>query len=119
MVDDLDRHQFARLGPRLETAAQFPDRINVEFCHVRNRGHLEVLVWERGAGPTLACGTGACASAVVARLLGRTEPTVSVDLPGGTLEVTWLGEGLPIFLAGPARHVYTGSFPLHDARHPV
>jgi diaminopimelate epimerase len=111
-LDDLDGHHLTRLGPRLETAAPFPDRTNVELVHVRTRAHLEVLVWERGAGPTLACGTGACAAAVAARLLGKTEPTVTVDLPGGSLEVTWLGEGLPIFLAGPARRVFEGRFPL-------
>jgi diaminopimelate epimerase len=112
LVDELDRDRLLRLGPRIETAACFPDRANVELCRVDSRVRLEVLVWERGAGATLACGTGACAAAVVARLLGRTEATVRVGLPGGELEITWLGEGLPVFLAGPAREVFTGSFPL-------
>ena len=113
LTDDIDEARLHRLGPRLEVAPAFPDRINVELCRVRSRTHLEVLVWERGAGPTLACGTGACAAAVVARLHGKTDATVTVDLPGGRLEVTWLGEGLPIFLAGPARRVFSGSIPVN------
>jgi diaminopimelate epimerase len=108
--EDLDAARLQRLGPRLEALTCFPDRTNVELCRVRGRGHIEVLVWERGVGPTLACGSGACAAAVVARVLGRTDPTVIVELPGGQLEVTWLGEGLPIFLAGPARRVFDGTY---------
>jgi diaminopimelate epimerase len=112
LTEDLDEARLHRLGPRLEAWSCFPDRTNVELCRVRSRNHLEVLVWERGVGPTLACGSGACAAAAVARLLGKTDPTVAVDLPGGQLEVTWLGEGLPIFLAGPARKVFEGTCPL-------
>ena len=112
LTEDLDEARLHRIGPRLEGWSCFPDRTNVELCRVRSRNHLEVLVWERGVGPTLACGSGACAAAAVARLLGRTDATVAVDLPGGQLEVTWLGEGLPIFLAGPARQVFSGTYPL-------
>ena len=107
--NDLTDHLLGRLGPRLEVAPCFPDRTNVELVRVVNRSLLEVLVWERGVGPTLSCGTGACAAAVVSRLLDKTESTVEVKLPGGTFEVTWMGEGLPVFLAGRAEVVFRGT----------
>ncbi len=113
---DLNEHLLMRLGPRLERAPWFPDRVNVELVRIEDRSNLRVLVWERGVGPTLACGTGAAAAAVVARKLGRVEATVGVELPGGRVEITWLGEGLPVFLSGPARQVFVGQFPVEWLR---
>jgi diaminopimelate epimerase len=98
------------VGPVLETHPAFPARTNVEFCQVIDRGRLRVRVWERGAGITLACGTGACAAVVAARLRGYVDERVAVELPGGELEVTW-PDG-PVFLRGPAVHVFDGAIPL-------
>jgi diaminopimelate epimerase len=106
------------VGPSLETHPAFPARTNVEFCRVVDPGRLRVRVWERGAGITLACGTGACAAVVAARLRGYVDERVAVELPGGELEVSWpgdpLGAGLsrPVVLRGPAVHVFDGAFPL-------
>jgi diaminopimelate epimerase len=106
------------VGPLLETHPAFPARTNVEFCRVVDRGRLRVRVWERGAGITLACGTGACAAVVAARLRGYVDEQVVVALPGGELEVTWPGAPLPtsapppVVLRGPAARVFEGAFPL-------
>jgi diaminopimelate epimerase len=110
------------VGPLLETHPAFPARTNVELCQVLDRGRLRVRVWERGAGITLACGTGACAAVVAARLRGYVDEQVVVALPGGELEVTWPGapltDGAPpgapraVVLRGPAVRVFEGTFPL-------
>ena len=98
-----------RYGPLLERAAVFPKRTNVEFVQVCSEERLKVRVWERGCGETLACGTGACAVAVVAQLTGRAGRQVQVELPGGRLELEWNGAG-PVYMTGPAREVYEGEF---------
>jgi diaminopimelate epimerase len=105
-VDDFSDCPAAVVGPRIETLPLFSERTNVEFVKVRGRDALEVRVWERGVGETMACGTGACAALVAANLNGFTGRRASVRLPGGVLEVEWLDEG--IVLAGPARHVFDG-----------
>ncbi|MHB8895336.1 MAG: diaminopimelate epimerase [Candidatus Geothermincolia bacterium] len=94
------------LGPVLETHELFPERTNVEFVKVVSDSELEVRVWERGVGETMACGTGACASLVAASLVGLTGRRATVLLPGGELEVEWRDEG--VVLTGPARHVFDG-----------
>ncbi|MDQ7823244.1 MAG: diaminopimelate epimerase [Candidatus Eremiobacteraeota bacterium] len=98
-------------GKALEYHPLFPERTNVEFVKVRAADHLEVKVWERGAGETQACGTGACASLVAAFLAGKTGRTAKVDLPGGTLQVTWKESG-EVFMKGPAIEVFAGEIPL-------
>jgi len=98
---------LARLGGRIETDPFFPRRTNVEFVRVISRAEVEVGVWERGAGITLACGTGACASAVAAARLGKTGRRVKVRLPGGTLRVEW-AENNHVFMTGPAEFVFSG-----------
>ena len=115
------------VGPVLETHPAFPARTNVEFCQVIDPGRIRVRVWERGAGITLACGTGACAAAVAARLRGYVHDRVVVELPGGALTVVWPGDPVspagppatvstgalpPVFLGGPAAHVFDGAVPL-------
>jgi diaminopimelate epimerase len=106
------------VGPSLETHPAFPARTNVELCRVVDPGRLRVRVWERGAGITLACGTGAGAAVVAARLRGYVDERVTVELPGGELEVAWPGDPLgagrsrPVVLRGPAVHVFDGAFPL-------
>lgn len=111
---DEDAERLPRLGPEIEKHPRFPKRTNVEFVSPRD-GVLNVRVWERGAGLTLACGTGACASAVAALALGRVsggKREVTVRLPGGDLRIAWEGAGHPVFMEGPATLVFEGEFSL-------
>jgi diaminopimelate epimerase len=94
------------IGPRLERHPDFPERTNVEFVRVRNGG-VDVRVWERGVGETMACGTGACASLVAAARAGLVDRMGDVRFPGGTLRVEWTEDG-PVFLEGPATFVFEG-----------
>ena len=98
---------FTRLGALLERHAAFPRRANIEFCRVNPEGGVDVRVWERGAGPTLACGTGACAALVAAASTGRCGRRATIRLPGGALDVRWAENG-HLFMTGPAETVYTG-----------
>lgn len=94
-------------GPKIENHELFPNRINVEFVEVVNEGSIRVKVWERGAGETMACGTGACASAVASNLKGLTEKEVTVVLEGGELRIEWAGDN-HVFMTGPAEEVFEG-----------
>ena len=94
------------IGPRLETHPDFPERTNVEFVRVRDGG-VDVRVWERGVGETMACGTGACASLVASARAGLVDRRGEVRFPGGTLRVEWSEDG-PVFLEGPATFVFEG-----------
>jgi diaminopimelate epimerase len=105
-VADLAAVDLERLGPALEHHPAFPARTNVHFVQVLAPDHLVMRVWERGAGPTLACGTGACATLVACRLLGLCEATARVDLPGGALQIHWGGLGSPVLMRGPAEPVF-------------
>jgi len=107
-VDALRDEEFFRLGPKIERHERFPNGTNVEFVRVHSRRHLGVRVWERGAGPTLACGTGACAAAVAGTLNGLAERAVRVSLPGGDLDVAWLEDTGHVLLTGPAEKVCWG-----------
>lgn len=100
---------LTRVGPKMEHHQIFPEGTNFEVAHVVNRRQIEARVWERGAGETLACGTGACAIAVAARLQGYVDDNVAVKLPGGTLEIEWAGTG-DVFLSGPAKTIFTGEW---------
>lgn len=100
---------FYQLGPELEQDPHFPTKINVEFITVNSPSHMTMRVWERGVGETLACGTGACASAFAALLTGRTVSHVTVSLAGGDLDVE-ITENHEIFMTGEAREVFTGTF---------
>jgi diaminopimelate epimerase len=106
-VDDADSVDLARLGPQIETDPLFPERINVNVASVVGPHTIKLRVWERGVGLTKACGTGACAAAVAAIRSGRASSPISVQLPGGTLDIRW-AEGEAIEMAGPATHVFTG-----------
>ena len=106
-VDDYKKLDFERLGPAIEKHPLFPRKTNVEFIRVNSRTELTMKVWERGAGPTLACGTGACASAVATVLNGKTERKVTVHLPGGDLLIEW-GEDNRVYMTGPATYVFKG-----------
>ena len=89
----------------------FPNRVNFEIVNLMDRGHLDARVWERGSGETMACGTGACAIAVAARLLDLTEETVDITLPGGVLRISWDGQG-EVYLEGDAVEVFEGEWKL-------
>lgn len=105
-VDDVASYPVGQVGPIIENLALFPERTNVEFVRVIDSEELEVRVWERGVGETMACGTGACASLVAANLNDLTGKLAKVSLPGGALTVEWKEDG--VRLTGPARHVYDG-----------
>ncbi len=96
------------IGPKIETHPDFPRKTNVEFAQVVNPGYVKMRVWERGAGITLACGTGACATLVAGVLTGNTERTATIELPGGPLEITWSDEDNHVYMTGPATEVFTG-----------
>lgn len=108
-VDELD---LAKIGPSFEHHEMFPARTNTEFVQAFSRSHLKMRVWERGAGATLACGTGACATVVAAVLEGHAERNCTVDLPGGPLQIEWREEDNHIYMTGPAEVVFYGSVPL-------
>ncbi len=110
-VDDVDAFPLATVGPLVEHDDAFPERVNFEIVEVRTPSELKVRVWERGAGMTLACGTGASASAVVAVAEGKAAPgSVSLDMPGGRLVAEWNGRGQETVLEGPAATVFTGEW---------
>lgn len=107
-VNSVKRLDLARLGPEFEYHGRFPRRVNVEFAQVVDREHISVRVWERGAGETLACGTGACAAAAAGVLNDLTERHVTVKLIGGELSVLWNETDGKIYMTGPAVTVYDG-----------
>lgn len=108
-VDDAVSFDLATWGPKLEVHPLFPRKVNVEFATVVNRGHVDMRVWERGAGPTLACGTGACATLVSSVLNGVTDRSAVISLKGGDLFIEWNEEDNHVYMTGPAQVVYTGS----------
>jgi diaminopimelate epimerase len=109
-VDDLDDVDLAVAGPALERAPVFPDRINVHFARVATSRSVDVRTWERGSGPTQACGSGACAVCVAGVLTGRTDRTLDVRMPGGTLRAAW-DPNDHLYLTGPATEVFSGDWP--------
>ncbi len=108
LVDDVDMAPVERLGPLLEPHPAFPRKANIGFMQLVSRNEIRLRVYERGAGETLACGTGACAAVVAGRLRGLLDEQVLVHLPGGDLEIRWAGEGQPVLMTGPATTVYEG-----------
>jgi diaminopimelate epimerase len=107
-VDDVDKVDVKKVGRSIETHDRFPEKTNVEFIEVIGKTELKMKVWERGAGITLACGTGACASLIAANLTGRASNSAVVHLTGGDLEITWDKETNHIFKTGPATLVFKG-----------
>jgi diaminopimelate epimerase len=108
-VSDVKTAPVERFGPSIERHARFPKRTNVGFMQIVGRDHIRLRVFERGAGETLACGTGACAAVAVGRRDGLLDEQVRVDLPGGTAMVSWAATGEHLWLTGPATTVFTGS----------
>ena len=111
-VPEVKSAPVEQFGPSIERHPRFPNRTNVGFMQIVGRDHILLRVFERGAGETLACGTGACAAVAVGQRLGSLDAQVRVDLPGGTALVSWEGPGQHIWLTGPATTVFTGSIDL-------
>ena len=107
-VEDVSAVDLEGLGAALEVHPAFPARTNVHFVQALHPEHLVMRVWERGAGPTLACGTGACATLVACHLLGLSQRRARLDLPGGSLEVAWERASGHVFMTGPAEAVFQG-----------
>jgi diaminopimelate epimerase len=113
-IDDLEKIPLDKWGPVLENNKIFPNKTNVEFIKVNSGNELQMRVWERGAGETMACGTGACASAVCAILTNRIKTTrVDVKLPGGNLAIYWEGPESSVFLEGETGYIFEGQYFLH------
>ena len=112
VVDDVETAPVATLGPVLEQHPDFPERTNVGFMQVLDRGEVRLRVFERGAGETMACGSGACAAVVAGRIRGLLDERVRVHLPGGFLQIEWRGEGDPLMMTGPATTVFEGQIAL-------
>jgi diaminopimelate epimerase len=113
-VEDPDRTDVERLGPLIEQHGAFPNRVNVEFAAAIARDRIRQRTWERGVGETLACGSGACAVAVVAMLRGVVDDEVEIELRGGELAIGWKGGDAPVIMTGPAAEVFTGEFPIPE-----
>lgn len=107
-LDDVTSLNLEAIGPAFENHVRFPERINTEFIRVIDRQNIEMRVWERGSGETLACGTGSCASLVACVLNGRTDRKVKVHLLGGTLEIFWDEADHHVYMTGPAETVFEG-----------
>lgn len=113
-VPDVEAAPVATQGPRIENHPRFPNRVNAGFMQVVDRGHIRLRVWERGAGETLACGTGACAAVVSGIRLGRLDPRVDVQTRGGVLTIEWAGGDAPVFMTGPAVTVFEGEIEIPE-----
>lgn len=112
VVETTEDAPVEKLGKALESHPVFPARANIGFMQIINRQKIRLRVYERGAGETLACGSGACAAMVIGAELGLLDRRVEVDLPGGDLIVEWNGRGQPVFMTGPAETVYEGQIEL-------
>ena len=107
-VEDVASVSLEIIGPQFEHNPAFPQRTNTEFIQVVRRDYLKMRVWERGAGATLACGTGACAALVAGVLTGKCDRTATVELPGGCLTIEWPSVDQRLYMTGPAQRVFTG-----------
>jgi diaminopimelate epimerase len=108
LVNDVEAAPVNKLGAILESHSFFPQRVNVGFMQVLDSNTIKLRVFERGAGETMACGSGACAAVVIGIEQGKLNSTVNVNLPGGNLSITWQGRGQPVFMSGPAVCVFEG-----------
>ena len=108
VVADVDAAPVTTQGPLIEHHPRFPQRVNAGYMQVRDRANIRLRVWERGAGETLACGTGACAAVVAGVMRGLLDPVVRVETRGGALTIAWPGPGAPVTMTGPATTVFEG-----------
>ena len=111
-VDDIDTIDIARYGSEMEHDAAFPQRCNIEFAQVMPDGTIRTRVWERGSGITMACGTGACATAVAAQITGRAQNKSTIKMDGGTLLIEWNTDDEHVYMTGPAEFVFDGEIAL-------
>lgn len=111
-VDDIDTIDIARYGSEMEHDAAFPQRCNIEFAQVMPDGTIRTRVWERGSGITMACGTGACATAVAAQITGRAQNKSTIKMDGGTLLIEWNTDDGHVYMTGPAEFVFDGEIAL-------
>ena len=114
LVDDVDTAPVLAQGPLIEHHASFPNRVNAGFMQVLDRSHIRLRVYERGAGETLACGSGACAAVVAGIRLGLLDDAVQVQMHGGTLSISWTGANAPVLMTGPATPVFHGEINLPE-----
>ena len=112
IVANVERAPVLTEGPAIEVHARFPQRVNAGYMQVIDRSHIKLRVYERGAGETLACGTGACAATVAGIQRGFLDPRVAVTTRGGDLSILWEGEGKPVLMTGPAVTVFAGEIEL-------
>ena len=108
-VEDTAEAEVAHLGPLIENCPEFPDKVNVGFMQVVSPTEIHLRVFERGVGETLACGTGACAAVVYGLRRGWLRDTVTVNLPGGKLSISWAGGTQPVIMTGPTAVAFEGS----------
>jgi diaminopimelate epimerase len=108
VVDEVDTAPVETMGPAIETHPRFPKKVNAGFMQIVDRHHIRLRVFERGAGETLACGTGACAAVVAGIRRGLLDSPVRVSARGGELSIAWAGVGEPVYLSGPAVTVFEG-----------
>ncbi|MBP3420634.1 MAG: diaminopimelate epimerase [Lachnospiraceae bacterium] len=113
-MDDVANLEIEKIGPYFENHEVFPNRTNTEFVEVVDRSHVNMRVWERGTGETLACGTGCCATVVACVLNGLTDTTVSVKVLGGEILIEWDREANLVYMTGPATTVFEGEFPWEE-----
>jgi diaminopimelate epimerase len=120
LVDDVDTAPVLAQGPLIEHHPRFPRRVNAGFMQVLDRTHIRLRVYERGAGETLACGTGACAAVVAGIRLGLLDARVDVQTRGGALTIEWAGDGndngAPVLMTGPATTVFQGEIDLPELK---
>jgi diaminopimelate epimerase len=115
IVENVDSAPVTTEGPLIENSPFFPNRVNAGYMQIVARGHIRLRVWERGAGETLACGSGACAAVVAGIRLGKLGPVVRVSTRGGDLTISWQGDGAPVMLSGAVTTVYRGEIDLEKS----
>jgi diaminopimelate epimerase len=115
VVENVDSAPVTTEGPLIENSPLFPNRVNAGYMQIVARDHIRLRVWERGAGETLACGSGACAAVVAGIRLGKLGPSVRVSTRGGDLTISWQGDGAPVMLSGAATTVYRGEIDLEKS----
>ncbi|KAB2823956.1 diaminopimelate epimerase [Aliivibrio finisterrensis] len=108
VVDDVDNYDVDKYGPLVESHDRFPERVNAGFMEIVSPNEVKLRVYERGAGETQACGSGACGAVAIGIMQELLAEEVNVSLPGGDLQISWKGPGYPLFMTGPAAHVYDG-----------
>ncbi len=113
-VDNTQTAPVQNIGQALQNHPAFPEKVNVGFMQILDRQHIQLRVYERGVGETQACGSGACAAAVIGQQQGWLDKNVEVQLPGGQLHISWAGENQPVWMTGPAETVFVGEFIVND-----